>query len=57
MWLAGRAGYIGSNFWNKGRTQEIKERVLHIDNKDFEEDECECECECEEHAKEPALVK
>ena len=27
-------GYIGSNFWNKGRTQEIKERVLHIDNKD-----------------------
>ena len=26
-------GYIGSNFWNKGRTQEIKERVLHIDNK------------------------
>ena len=29
-------GYIGSNFWNKGRTQEIKERVLHIDNKDCE---------------------
>ena len=29
-------GYIGSNFWNKGRTQEIKERVLHIDNKDAE---------------------
>ena len=27
-------GYIGSNFWNKGRTQEIKERVLHIDNKE-----------------------
>ena len=26
-------GYIGANFWNKGRTQEIKERVLHIDNK------------------------
>ena len=25
-------GYIGANFWNKGRTQEIKERVLHIDN-------------------------
>lgn len=23
-------GYIGSNFWNKGRTQEIKERVLHL---------------------------
>lgn len=24
-------GYIGSQFWNKGRTQEIKERVLHLD--------------------------
>ena len=23
-------GYIGSQFWNQGRTQEIKERVLHI---------------------------
>lgn len=30
-------GYLGTNFWNKGRTQEIKERVLHIDNKDLEE--------------------
>ncbi len=28
-------GYIGANFWNKGRTQEIKERVMHIDNKDL----------------------
>ena len=27
-------GYIGANFWNKGRTQEIKERVIHLDNKD-----------------------
>ena len=27
-------GYIGTNFWNKGRTQEIKERVLHLDNKE-----------------------
>ena len=27
-------GYIGSNFWNKGRTQEIKERVIHLDNTD-----------------------
>lgn len=26
-------GYIGTNFWNKGRTQEISERVLHVDNK------------------------
>lgn len=23
-------GYIGTNFWNEGRTQEIKERVLHL---------------------------
>lgn len=23
-------GYIGSQFWNQGRTQEIKERVLHL---------------------------
>lgn len=29
-------GYIGTNFWNQGRTQEIKERVMHIDDKDFE---------------------
>ena len=28
-------GYIGNNFWNKGRTQEIKERVIHLDNKDL----------------------
>lgn len=30
-------GYIGTNFWNKGRTQEIKERVIHVDNKDLDE--------------------
>ena len=29
-------GYIGSNFWNKGRTQEIKERVIHLDNEKAE---------------------
>lgn len=23
-------GYLGSNFWNQGRTQEISERVLHL---------------------------
>ena len=23
-------GYIGTNFWNQGRTQEISERVLHL---------------------------
>ena len=28
-------GYIGNNYWNKGRTQEIKERVIHLDNKDL----------------------
>ena len=30
-------GYIGTRFWNKGRTQEIKERYVHIDNKDLGE--------------------
>lgn len=28
-------GYLGQNFWNQGRTQEIKERVLHIDDKPY----------------------
>lgn len=23
-------GYIGTNLWSKGRTQEIKERVIHL---------------------------
>lgn len=23
-------GYIGTNYWNKGRTQEIRERVMHL---------------------------
>ena len=23
-------GYIGTQFWNQGRTQEIKERVMHL---------------------------
>lgn len=25
-------GYLGNNFWNEGRTQEIKERYVHLDN-------------------------
>ena len=25
-------GYIGTQYWNQGRTQEIKERVLHLGN-------------------------
>ena len=29
-------GYIGTNFWNQGRTQEIKERVLHIDDRIYD---------------------
>lgn len=32
-------GYIGSQFWNQGRTQEIKERVLHLSNHTFAEAE------------------
>lgn len=30
-------GYIGTQFWNQGRTQEIKERVLHVDFHDNED--------------------
>ena len=41
-------GYIGTNFWNKGRTEEIKERVLHIDNKDFDDKKIQ-KCEHENH--------
>ena len=29
-------GYIGTNYWNKGRTQEIKERVVHLGDKEIE---------------------
>jgi len=29
-------GYIGTQFWNQGRTQEIKERVLHLSNEKFD---------------------
>ncbi|MDD2370481.1 MAG: anaerobic ribonucleoside-triphosphate reductase [Firmicutes bacterium] len=29
-------GYLGDNFWNKGRTQEISERVMHLDNEILE---------------------
>lgn len=25
-------GYIGTNFWNQGRTEEIKERYVHLDD-------------------------
>jgi len=32
-------GYIGSQFWNQGRTQEIRERVLHLSNHTFGEDQ------------------
>ena len=28
-------GYIGTQFWNQGRTQEIKERVLHLSMNSF----------------------
>ncbi len=29
-------GYIGSNFWNKGRTEEIAERYVHLDDHEDE---------------------
>lgn len=25
-------GYLGDNFWNKGRTQDIGDRYIHLDN-------------------------
>ena len=31
-------GYIGTQFWNQGRTQEIKERVLHLSTPEFDID-------------------
>lgn len=31
-------GYIGSNFWNQGRTEEIAERYVHIDDHEHMED-------------------
>ena len=30
-------GYIGTQFWNQGRTQEIRDRVLHLSNSTFQE--------------------
>lgn len=30
-------GYLGDNFWNQGRTQEIAERYVHLDNQVYEE--------------------
>lgn len=32
-------GYIGTNFWNKGRTEEIAERYVHLDDHDVREGE------------------
>ena len=32
-------GYIGTQFWNQGRTQEIKERVLHLSSSTFQKTE------------------
>lgn len=32
-------GYIGTQFWNQGRTQEIKDRVLHLATDGFVPDE------------------
>lgn len=29
-------GYLGDNFWNLGRTEDIHDRVLHFDNEDVE---------------------
>ncbi len=38
MFVARRTcGYIGTQFWNQGRTQEIRDRVLHMSNSTFQE--------------------
>lgn len=31
-------GYIGTQYWNQGRTQEIKDRVLHLSCAEFDID-------------------
>lgn len=28
-------GYIGTNYWNQGRTEEINERFVHLDNHEY----------------------
>ena len=33
-------GYIGTQFWNQGRTQEIKDRVLHLSTGTISAKEC-----------------
>lgn len=33
-------GYIGDNFWNQGRTNEINDRVVHLDDHLFKECDC-----------------
>lgn len=32
-------GYIGTNFWNQGRTEEIKERYVHLTDIEYKESE------------------
>lgn len=32
-------GYIGDNFWNIGRTEEISDRYVHVDNRELEFEE------------------
>ena len=28
-------GYIGTNYWNQGRTEEIRDRFVHLDDHQF----------------------
>lgn len=30
-------GYVGSHYWNQGRTQEIAERFVHLDDHEYKE--------------------
>lgn len=40
MYVARRTcGYVGSNFWNQGRTNEIKDRYVHLDCHEYKGDD------------------
>lgn len=40
-------GYIGTQYWNQGRTQEIQDRVMHLSVGEYNvEEECHC---CKDH--------
>ena len=38
-------GYLGENFWNVGKTKEIKSRVLHVGVPDYVAEKVTCGCD------------